>query len=84
MQASDKGLTECTLLRILNSVHEGDQLADGNLLASKLRLSDYVGTLADGNVYVLLANTSFKDADFVINRFAAMGFETEIMKEKIT
>lgn len=84
MQASDKGLTECTLLRILNSVHEGDQLADGSLLASKLRFSDYVGTLADGNVYVLLANTSFKDADFVINRFAAMGFETEIMKEKIT
>jgi len=83
MQASDKGLTECTLLRILTSMHDGDQVADGTLLASKLRLSDYVGTLADNQLYVLLSNTSNKDADFVINRFAGLGYETEIVKEKI-
>ena len=64
-------------------MHDGDQVADGTLLASKLRLSDYVGTLADNQLYVLLSNTSNKDADFVINRFAGLGYETEIVKEKI-
>jgi len=84
LQAGDKGLTECTLLRILSSVNEGDRIADGKLLVSKLRLSDYVGTLSDGNLYVLLTNTTNKDADFVIQRFAALGFETEVVREKIT
>jgi len=73
-----------TLLRILSSVNEGDRIADGKLLVSKLRLSDYVGTLSDGNLYVLLTNTTNKDADFVIQRFAALGFETEVVREKIT
>ncbi len=84
LHASDKGLTECTMLKILNSIHEGNQLEDGKLLASKLRLSDYVGTLSDGNLYVLLANTSNKEADFVVRRFEALGYETEIVKERIT
>lgn len=83
MQASDKGLTECTLLRVLTSMNDGDQVADGTVLASKLRLSDYVGTLSDNKLYVLLSNTSNKDADFVINRFAALGYETEIVRERI-
>ncbi len=83
LHASDKGLTECTMLRILNSVNEGNQVEDGKLLASKLRLSDYVGTLSDGNLYVMLANTSSSEASFVINRFAGLGFETEIVKERV-
>ena len=81
MQASDKGLTECTLLRVLTS--SGNPYEDGKVLSSKLRLSDYVGTLEDGSLYVLLSNTTRKDADFVINRFKSMGFETEFVEEKI-
>ena len=81
MKASDKGLTECTMLKVLTNT--GDQMADGKLLASKLRLSDYVGILPDGNMYVLLSNTSKKEAEFVIRRFADLGYETEIQEEKI-
>ena len=83
MEAESKGLTECTLLRILTCVHEGNQEEDGRLLASKLRLSDYVGILSDGRLYVLLANTTIEDASYVIRRFNALGFETEIVREKI-
>lgn len=81
MKASDKGLTECTMLKVLTTSE--DKMADGKLLASKLRLSDYVGILPDGNMYVLLSNTSRTEADHVIRRFAEIGFETEIQEEKI-
>lgn len=81
MKASDKGLTECTMLKVLTPSE--DQMADGKLLASKLRLSDYVGILPDGNMYVLLSNTSKEEAGYVIQRFAELGFETEIQEEKI-
>jgi len=83
MQAGAKGLTECTLLRVISGIHDENQLEDGRLLASKLRLSDYVGTLSDGRLYVLLANTSKKDAGLVMSRFAELGYETEIVREKI-
>lgn len=81
MQASDKGLTECTLLKILTGT--GDNIADGKILASKLRLSDYVGTLADDNLYVLLSNTTRDDAGYVIRRFDEAGYATEFVEEKI-
>ncbi len=81
VQASDKCLTECTLLKIITG--SGDNIADGKILASKLRLSDYVGTLSDGNLYVLLSNTAREDASFVIERFKTAGFETEFMEERI-
>ena len=81
VQAGDKGLTECTLLKVLTST--GDQIEDGKVLASKLRLSDYVGTLPDGNMYVLLANTAREDASFVIKRFEEAGYATEFMEERI-
>ena len=81
VQAEIKGLTECTLLRILTSPE--NYVEAGKMLASKLRLSDYVGTLEDGNLYALLANTTAKEAEFVVNRFADLGYETEIMEEDV-
>lgn len=81
MRASDKGLTECTLLKILNGT--GDNVQDGKQLAAKLRLSDYVGTLRDNCIYVLLSNTSKKEAEYVINRFEKIGYTTEFVEEKI-
>lgn len=82
VKAGNKGLTECTLLRILTEPDK--HIEAGKTLAAMLRLSDYVGTLTDGGLYVLLANTAKKDADFVIQRFSAAGYETEIVEEMIT
>ena len=82
MKASDKGLTECTLLKIISGSC-GDTIEDGKILASKLRLSDYVGTLQDGNIYVLLSNTTREDASYVIKRFGDVGYETEFVEERI-
>ena len=81
IQASDKGLTECTLLKILTET--GDTFADGKILASKLRLSDFVGTLADDNLYVLLSNTTREDASYVIRRFDEAGYATAFVEERI-
>ncbi len=81
-KAGEKGLTECTLLRILNGT--GNQIEDGKALASKLRLSDYVGTLSDGGMYVLLSNTAREDASYVIRRFEEIGFATEFVEGRIT
>ncbi len=82
MKAGDKGLTECTLLKIVSGSC-GNTIEDGRILASKLRLSDYVGTLADGNIYVLLSNTARDDAHYVISRFNDIGYETEFVEERI-
>ena len=81
MSASDKGLTECTLLKVVT--YTEDRMADGKLLASKLRLSDYVGIMPDGYLYVLLSNTNREDADYVIRLFAELGYETEVQEEKL-
>lgn len=82
VKASDKGLTECTLLKIVTGSC-GDIIEDGKILASKLRLSDYVGTLKDGNMYVLLSNTAKGDASYVIKRFEEVGYTTEFVEERI-
>ena len=81
MQAGSKGLTECTLLKILNST--GNAIYDAKILASKLRLSDYVGTLSDNNIYVLLSNTAKEDAGYVISRFKEAGYATEFVEGRI-
>lgn len=83
VQASDKGLTECTLLKIVSG-GVGNLVEDGKVLASKLRLSDYVGTMADGNLYVLLSNTTREDAlSYVVKRFAEAGYATDFVEERI-
>ena len=79
LKAQDKGLTECTVLKI-----EADQatyLEAGKLLAGKLRQTDYIGTLEDGGLYTLLPNTAREDAHFVINRFADIGYNSIVMEE---
>ncbi|MCH5340520.1 MAG: NAD(P)-dependent oxidoreductase [Acetatifactor sp.] len=79
LKAQDKGLTECTVLKI-----EADQatyLEAGKLLAGKLRQTDYIGTLEDGGLYTLLPNTAREDAHYVINRFADIGYNSIVMEE---
>lgn len=77
--AKTKRLTECTFLAINNNgtdVHEA-----GVILSKKLRQTDFIGILDDGNLYALLANTNEKDAELVMARFAESGFESEIREE---
>lgn len=79
LKARDKELTECTLLWV--ETGERETLAAAKLLAEKLRQTDYLGILQDGRVYVLLANTNREDAQYVIGRFAGLGFGSRIVEE---
>lgn len=78
LTARSRGLTECTLLAV--QAEESDYMNAAQLLSGKLRQSDYIGTLEDGGLYSLLANTSEKDADYVIRRFAELGYESRIVE----
>lgn len=81
LKAQDKGLTECTVLRV-----EADREAyveAGKKLMSKLRQTDYIGTLKDGGLYALLPNTSRDDAQYVIRRFAEIGYPSQIVEEVV-
>lgn len=80
LKAKHKGLTECTLLKV--EEQGSTQAKAGEALAGKLRQTDYIGILPGGGLYVLLANTDSKDADFVIRRFADSGYETRIVEGK--
>lgn len=79
MNAQSKGLTECTLLRV--DAGEKDYKDVSNQLMDKLRQTDYMGTLEDGNLYTLLANSNDNDAQFVIKRFGDMGYNCCIVKD---
>lgn len=74
--ARNKGLTECTILQI--DAAEGRQEEAAETLTRLMRQSDYIGKLADGHLYALLSNTEQKDADFVIRRFAEVGYTSRI------
>lgn len=81
VQAEGRKLTECTMLRIL--VEEQHYLEIGKIFASNLRPMDYVGTLPDGKMYALLANTTNTEAAHVMRRFAERGYETVIVEDEI-
>lgn len=78
LTARSRGLTECTLLQV--KVEENNYMESAKLLSGKLRQSDYIGTLSDGGLYTLLANTNGKDAEFVIRRFSELGYESGIVE----
>lgn len=70
--AMNKGFTEYTIL----TVSSATQMTYGqwsDTLSSKLRLSDYLGIDKNGQVAILLTNSSKQDAQFIIKRFAQMG-----------
>lgn len=76
LKARTKKLTECTLLEI--KVRPDSYKRAGKLLSARLRQTDYLGTLKDGRLYALLANTNETDAGYVIQRFAELGFVSSI------
>lgn len=78
-RAMDRQLTECTLIEII--VENGDYRTAGELLTKKMRMSDYLGTLKDGKLYALLANTKSSDAGIVLKRFAECGYDARVVEE---
>lgn len=79
IKAEGRGLTECTVLKV--EAEPSSYVEAGKILSSKLRQTDYIGTLEDGGLYALLSNTSSEDAEYVIRRFADAGFSSEIVEE---
>ena len=78
-KAKAKNLTECTLLKInVQSTHYDEV---GNKLANTLRQTDYMGTMEDGHMYVLLANANKSDAGIVMSRIAKAGYDSEIVEK---
>ncbi len=77
--AQRKGLTECSLIAILN--HSENFLAESPKLSGCMRQSDYIGELAEGKLYALLANTDAAGAAFVLKRFQDLGYEAEIIED---
>jgi len=79
MNAESKGLTDSTLLRVKSGSNDPKQA--GMFLEAKLRDTDYIGTLEDGKLYILLSNTSKEHSLHVIDRMANMGVDIEVMEE---
>ena len=79
--ASAKGLTECVVLRVLPQGETSEET--GLRLSERLRQTDYMGILDDGQLYVLLSNTNIENAQFVVERFRESGFETLLVEEAI-
>lgn len=81
LRAQNKGLTECTVLKV--ETGDQDNMEAGRELVGKLRQSDYMGTLEDGSLYALLSNTSVDDAQYVIRRFEEAGYKSDIVEENV-
>lgn len=79
MTAEAKGLTDSTLLRVVDDTK--NHLQTGLFLDAKLRDTDYIGTLEDGKMYILLSNTNKEHSLNVIERIAGMGMRIEVVEE---
>ena len=66
--AERQRLTRFTLLRIITDADSGSMIDVGNHAAAHLRQDDHLGFGEDGDLYILLPNTSSKNAEIVINR----------------
>lgn len=75
-QASEKGLTDFALLRCgAEGCHERVRG-----IRQQMRLSDYLGVLEDGCLYILLRNTNSQDARNVQLRLSEQGIPAERME----
>ena len=75
--AKKKNLTECTLLQI--ECDPATFKRSEEILLDNLRQTDYLGTMDDGKLYVLLSNTVKTEAQIVVNRFMKAGFSSRII-----
>ncbi len=79
MDAEVKDLAECVFLKVLVPSDEYREINEK--MTRQLRDSDYLGMMPDGNLYVLLANTTKENAGFVQQRFEKNGYKTEIVEK---
>ena len=80
-QAKTRHLTEYTLLKVLNDEKDVDLLEmDGEKMAQAVRNTDYIGSISNDKLYVLLSNTTEKEAKFVMDRFENIGIHCCIME----
>lgn len=79
IRAESKGLTECTILRVLNTPNMPANAPE--LIQKSLRNTDYFGRRDDGMIYIILSNTGTEDSKYVLNRLENMNFTCEICKE---
>lgn len=80
LNARRRELTECVILNVIVKPDEQEQAAVQ--LEKMLRRTDYMGRLADGQLYVLLTNSDTTSARFVIDRFQEAGYKS-ILREEI-
>lgn len=78
MKAEQKNLVECVLIKV-DVPKEKYQEIDEQM-SGQMRESDYMGMMPDGNLYVLLTNTSRESAVTVQERFKNHGYKTECME----
>ncbi len=78
LEAENKGLTDCTMLRIESTMEEKEETAE--FLQRSLRQSDYLGEQG-GSLYVLLANTGEEMAQVVRERLEAKGIQSTIVQK---
>ena len=79
LHAQQKGLTDCSLIQI---TPKAEGIAHASRALEKLfRNSDYLGSINDGFLYVLLANTSPKDAGYVTQRIAEAGYDYRLVTD---
>lgn len=72
-------LTEYTLLQVICEAQE--QEAVSRKLCHVVREMDYIGRLADGNLYILLSCTDRKGGVFVQGKLKDMGIQSRISEE---
>ena len=75
--AAKEHLTRYTLLRIEEAGAPAIEL--GNQASGLLRQDDHLGLGTDGSLYVLLPNTSLKNAEFAIRRLGNGGLKTAVV-----
>ncbi len=79
LRARDRGLTECALLEVEAKPEQYQTMAKE--ASQKLRKSDYVGTMENGSLCILLSNSDNNATNIVINRLSEIGIQSEVMEE---
>lgn len=78
MDAQTRGLTECVLLEV--QADRAELAKADQALGKCTRQTDYIGILDDGNLCVLLANTSEEKSGEIVRRIQKAGYETRLRK----
>lgn len=78
--ASAENLTEYILLKITNGKESQEEVA--KQIDQMIRITDYIGTLRDGELYVLLTSTDRKGCGYVQKMFTEKGITSIITEER--